>query len=172
MKTPLLRKLTQPQPHATCVSATLRSSASARSHHNYNHPNRGPPIKRKRSNHYQQVSPPTPALPAPPCRPPSSPSIPSSACELLRCSPKSRPSGVGHAWLDCTRNAGCQEGLPRCSAALPAEGNGATWEHFMSELLFVPLALKDICYSSSVTYKQSCSASWWQVPKSPNSSGH
>lgn len=51
VKVPLLSKLTQPHPHTTCVSATLHSSASARSHHNYNHPNWGPTIKRKRSNH-------------------------------------------------------------------------------------------------------------------------
>jgi len=63
MKTPLLRKLTHAQPHAT-VSATLRSSASARSHCNHDHPNWGPAIKRKRSNHYQQVGPPMLALQA------------------------------------------------------------------------------------------------------------
>lgn len=39
--------------------------------------------------------------------------------------------------------------------ALPAEGNGATREHFTSELLFMPLALKDVCYSNSITYEQS-----------------
>lgn len=40
-------------------------------------------------------------------------------------------------------------------ASLLAERNGATKEYFMSEPLFMPLALKDICYSSSLTYKHS-----------------
>lgn len=39
--------------------------------------------------------------------------------------------------------------------SLPAEGNAATREHFTSELLFTPLALKDRCHNSSITYKQS-----------------
>lgn len=40
-------------------------------------------------------------------------------------------------------------------ASLPMRGNRATREHFVSELLFLRLALEDICHSSSVTYKQS-----------------
>lgn len=88
VKVPLLSKLTQPHPHTTCMSATLHSSPSARSHRNYNRPNWGPTIKIKRSNHYQQVGMPTPALQAQPCWLPFPNSIPSISCKPLFCSPK------------------------------------------------------------------------------------